>query len=292
MAELHTFTCHGLALLALLSVGFDNIIPQMRFSGIFNSLRTAASSAMFTILSIQAPGAWAWGAEAHRLIAEMAEQQLQPKAAEQVRRLLNAEPGATMASVSTWADEVRNRSDAHWHYVNLPAGIGCHYVSERDCPGKACVVGAIEQHLQVLGSNSPDAQRLKALKYVIHFIADVHQPLHAGHADDRGGNTFQVHAYGHGTNLHALWDKGLVVNWPSGIEALRHDIETLLMTVQRERPSAWAEESCRLVEQDWFYPDSHVLQADYMTVAKPVMIRQIKRAAHRLAAELNEALNR
>ena len=67
--------------------------------------------------------------------------------------------------------------------MNLPSDSGCKYEAERDCLDGQCVVGAIERQARVLASSAIDADKLKALKYVVHFVADVHQPLHAGYAD-------------------------------------------------------------------------------------------------------------
>ena len=130
--------------------------------------------------------AHASGAEGHRLIAALADQQLSVQARSEIAWLLAIEPGATLASISTWADDTRTPSTAAWHYVNMPRDAECHFDAARDCPGGVCVVGAIERQVAVLKSAAPDAVRLKALKYIVHFVADVHQPLHAGYADDRG----------------------------------------------------------------------------------------------------------
>ncbi|PTT92483.1 endonuclease, partial [Pelomonas sp. HMWF004] len=135
--------------------------------------------------------AHAWGAEGHRLIAELAQDQLTPAARAQVARILEQEPGATMASISTWADEVRSRETAAWHYVNPPEG-SCSYEPARDCPGGDCVVEAINAQAAILKSKAPDAVRLSALKWVVHLVGDVHQPLHAGFKGDKGGNLYQV----------------------------------------------------------------------------------------------------
>ena len=249
--------------------------------------------------------AWAWGEDAHRLVAEAAEMQLVPRAAAEVRRLLSAEPGASMGSVASWADEVRSREDAPWHYVNLPPRSGCQYNAPRDCPDGACVVGAIERQLQILGSGAADEQRLKALKYVIHFIGDIHQPLHAGYAEDKGGNTIQLQAFDKGTNLHALWDSGLVQNWPEGVGALRASVlgpatqaapatmaarASAVPAPASAGPAQWAEESCRLVEQPWFYPGQTVLDEAYAHRAQPIVQQRITMAAARLAAALNGVL--
>ena len=135
-----------------------------------------AIAALLTALCLPLKAS-AWGFEGHRLIAELAEAQLTPEAKAEVNRLLALEPGATLASISTWADENRSPSTAAWHYVNLPRDSACKYEAERDCPDGQCVVGAIERQSKVLASSATDADKLKALKYVVHFVGDVDQPV-------------------------------------------------------------------------------------------------------------------
>ena len=153
--------------------------------------------------------AHAWGVTAHRAVAAIADQHLTTAARRQIDELLAVEPGATLESISTWADEVRSPSTSKWHYVNFPRD-SCTYDPDRDCPDGQCIVVALERQAAILRSDASSERRLKALKYVVHFVADVHQPLHAGFGDDRGGNRYQVQAYGRGTNLHALWDSGKI----------------------------------------------------------------------------------
>ncbi len=121
------------------------------------------------------------------------------------------EPDETLASISTWADEHRNPASAPWHYVNFPKD-SCTYDPERDCPDGKCVVDAIAKQLEILSSGAANDKRLLAFKYAVHLVADVHQPLHAGYLEDRGGNTYQLQAFMRGSNLHALWDTGLIKN--------------------------------------------------------------------------------
>lgn len=162
-----------------------------------------------TVLLALPPLAHAWGSAGHHVVAQLAEAQLTPKARTEVNRLLALEPGSTLASISTWADEHKNPSTAAWHYVNLPRG-SCTYVAERDCPGGQCVVAAIERQAAILASDATDGKRLTALKYLVHLVGDIYQPLHAGYGDDRGGNKYQLQAFGRGSNLHSLWDSGLI----------------------------------------------------------------------------------
>jgi hypothetical protein len=244
--------------------------------------------ALVTVLPHQAR---AFGSEGHRLVATIAERQLSDRARLEVTRLLAIEPGATLASISTWADEARTPSTAAWHYVNLPRDAGCHYEAARDCPDGNCVVGAIERQRIVLTSAAPDAERLKALKYIVHFVADVHQPLHAGFADDKGGNKYQVQAFGRGTNLHALWDTGLVQNWPGGPPELLSELSRIRApSSDATSPAQWAEESCRAVASDGFYPSGHKIGADYAQRVAPVLKERLASAGHRLAALLNSSM--
>jgi hypothetical protein len=260
----------------------------------FRSIKSCTSVlAQFIILGCVvagSPTAWAWGADAHRLIAEQAQRLLKPKAAAEVSRLLAAEPGASMGSVASWADETRTLTTARWHYVNLPPRTGCQYQEERDCFDGNCVVAAIERQKVILGSSAPDAEQLRALKFLIHLVADVHQPLHAGHAEDRGGNLFQLQAFGRGTNLHALWDSGIVQDWPGGLTALEQAVDAHTGSASTGNTVRWANESCRLVEEAWFYPASRTLDEAYVAKARPVVLDRLRLAAVRLAELLNQRL--
>lgn len=156
-----------------------------------------------------------------------------------------------------------------------------------------CAVGAIGRQLAVLRSAPGPRQRLQALKYIVHLVADLHQPLHAGYADDRGGNLYQVQAFGRGTNLHALWDVALLENRPGGVEALRRTLTALRheAATGSAQPAQWAEASCRIVATDGFYPNGHKIDAAYAVRWDLVLTQQIEQSARHLAAALNGALD-
>lgn len=264
---------------------------QWRLRARVASGRALASFLLFAVMAGMHTAASAWGAQGHRLIAEVAERQLSVAARVEIDRLLALEPGATLESVSTWADEVRSPSTAHWHWVNFPRDSNCKYEPDRTCLQGSCVVGAITRQTAVLASRAPDDERLKALKYVVHFVADVHQPLHAGFANDRGGNTYQLQAYGRGTNLHALWDSGLIKQWPGGVASLRAAVEASTHRTDASLGAhAWAEESCRVVSAEGFYPAGHKLGDDFAQDARAVLVQQLATAGARLAALLNQSL--
>ncbi len=240
-------------------------------------------------LALLSPAVWAWGEQGHQVIAALAESKLTPEVLQEVKHLLALEPGATLESISTWADEHRNPTTASWHYVNFPKN-SCTYEAERDCPNGQCVVAAIDRQTEILASHAPDEKKLLALKYVVHFIGDVHQPLHAGYKEDRGGNTYQLQAFMRGSNLHALWDSGL-------LKALDQDNSTIVHSLQiRAMPQhapytavSAAEDSCKIVGKLGFYPETR-LNAAYVQTYTPVMLFQLAVAGDHLAQVLNSSL--
>ena len=245
----------------------------------------------------------AWGVQGHQVVAAMAQARLSPAARAEANRLLALEPGATLQTVSTWADEQRSPETARWHYVNFPRG-QCAYTPARDCPDGQCVVAAIEQQSQVLQSSAPDAERLLALKYVVHLVADVHQPLHAGHGDDRGGNTYQLQAFLEGSNLHAVWDVWLIRALNQSVPELTERLDKRLAQLAQPTGGAGvtvvagafnaanaAEESCRIVATPGFYP-GRLVDVDYLERFAPVLETRLALAGARLVEGLNRVLPR
>jgi len=240
-------------------------------------------------LLLQPRAVLAWGAQGHQLVAEYAASRLSAQARAEIDRLLALEPGATLVSVSTWADEKRSPATAAWHYLNFPRDADCSYDAAISCIDGNCVVGSIERQAAILASNAPDAERLKAMKYLVHMVADVHQPLHAGFADDRGGNSFQIQAYGRGTNLHALWDSALIDNWPGGMPALRSAMATTDPNQTGDAVIA-AQESCQIVSSVGFYPGGRKVGADYAQRWSATLVQRLSTAGARLAVVLESAV--
>lgn len=237
-----------------------------------------------------------WGGQGHRLIANIADAHLSPTARAEVARLLQGEPEPSLAGVSTWADTIRDDEAWRWtapmHYVKFDDST-CVYDAERACRDDLCVVGAIERYSRVLADRTlPDEARLEALKFLVHFIGDVHQPLHAGHRPDRGGNDFQVNIAGEGTNLHAVWDRRVLP--PESLEPAQHlpareaAVGTLPDAGSAEQ---WASESCRLTASKGFYPDKPGrLPQGYLDRVAPMAAERANLAAKRLAVRLNSLL--
>lgn len=256
------------------------------------------------LLLLAAPSpASAWGPLGHRLVARLAEHQLTPDARTEALRLLALEQQGSLADVANWADELREndpdlgRRSAPWHYVNIGEH-DCSYVATRDCPDGDCIVEAINVQAGILADRSrSDAERLQALKFVVHFVGDVHQPLHAGFAHDRGGNTFQIQHAGRGSNLHALWDTPVLRS--RGVDETVHYWWLRITRPSMAAapfsavvPANWAEEACHFVLQPGFYPASRTVGDDYVRQHLPTAERQVQRAGTRLAKLLNTSLSR
>lgn len=234
--------------------------------------------------------ALAWGADGHRVVAELAGSKLSATARSEAVRLLSLEQGATLASVSTWADKVRSPGTGPLHYVNLPDG-ECTYSRERDCPEGRCIIEAINSQLAILKSRAPDAERLVALKWVIHLVGDVHQPLHVGTASDKGGNLYQVRIGNRGSNLHAAWDIGLIKSRPGGYPQLLKDMTAKpALAPAGTDPAAWAAESCEVRQRAGLYPKDRIVSGDYAAHWDSELVSRLSLAGARLAQALDEAL--
>lgn len=252
------------------------------------------------LLSLSAP-AHAWGAQGHRLVAEVAEPRLTPAARAEVDRLLALEPGATLASIAPWADQLRakdpglGRRSAPWHYINM-AEDDCRYEPAKHCSGGNCIIEALKAQTTVLGDASqPDAVRLQALKFVVHLVGDIHQPMHAGYGHDKGGNDFQVQYNGRGTNLHSMWDSGMLNTRKLDDAGYLPVLQALpapklgRADLQRD-PQRWAEASCRIAVKQGVYPDGRKLGDEYTGRYRPVAESELRLAGERLAQLLNTVL--
>jgi len=259
------------------------------------------------LLALAAP-AFGWSKQGHQLVGELAEHDLTPAARAEVQRLLAGEPDPTLAGVSTWADEIRSdgnelgQRSRPWHYINFDRA-GCGYVPARECPDGNCVIGAINAQRDILADRTQPLQsRREALKFVVHFVGDAHQPMHAGFRNDRGGNDFQLNyrgkgsPKGEGTNLHGVWDYWLVRSANldnAGYAAkLRQTPLPADPATGSDNPAAeWTLESCRLITSDSIYPAKRRISDAYLDLHRPLAERRIRQAGARLAALINGALD-
>mmetsp|Transcript_26708 Transcript_26708/g.58059 ORF Transcript_26708/g.58059 Transcript_26708/m.58059 type:complete len:326 (+) Transcript_26708:113-1090(+) len=216
-------------------------------------------------LAVLLPGAQAWGKDGHTIIAHIADRLLDPE----VNQTLYNDLGSTsLSNASTWCDDFDHTAGGRWsaelHYINYP-GQSCGFQWARDCPNKdgmtnACNVGAIMNYTSKIYDKSlSTADRLTALKFVIHMTGDVHQPLHVASEDDEGGNRIKIHfnfgnaSQEQGANLHKVWDDEIVLqmiqdlkNTSSQAKSLRgppfpfHDWQVLAADLTKRVEGEWA----------------------------------------------------
>src|SRR5262249_26852047 len=245
----------------------------------------------------------AWGEKGHKVVATIALNYLSENARSEVEDLLG--DTSQFVELSIWADQVRfSRPDtAPWHFVDIPFDGGAFNAS-RDCPNLDCVVAKIAEFTQTVGNKQlAKPVRAEALKWLIHFVGDVHQPLHSADDNDRGGNEVWVRIGGKTDRLHSLWDTGLVNqlgDTPTDIAtALIGEISDVTASTWRTGTAAdWANESFHIAHA-FIYARSRgkntkstpiFLPDSYFDDATPYVSQRIEMASVRLAWILNQGL--
>lgn len=254
----------------------------------------------------------AWGAKGHSVIAEVAERGLSPNVAAQVRQLNFAAPLRDIASLpDDWrAQETRGERPGDTgplHYSNIPNDQAT-FDRDRDCREGQCIVGAVEKYAGILRDRTQSREaRREALIYLVHFMGDLHQPMHAAGGTirnpetgqmemDRGGNLVKVRYVGVETNLHSMWDSMLIEWGPATVDKYADH----LMTIEMRGRSV--EELQRGTLVDWFNESHHAavhnaydigngnLGGEYAQKNIGVVYERLLRGGLRLRKVLEEAL--
>jgi hypothetical protein len=278
-------------------------------------------------LWIPAGNALAWGEEGHRMVGAIADKYLTPEANRQVLallkddRLADGEPSyrRTLGEIAYWADEIKDtpwgKRRSAWHFDDIPVCADAD--ASQYCKKGACASGQFARHLDMLANRRESIRRKnEALKWVVHLVGDIHQPLHTATHGDRGGNTVQVSFFGerdnppYGTiNLHTIWDIHMVrrlTREKGGEDAVvsRGIGEAERAAWAQGSISEWVHESHEFARAV-VYPSlpvafscsgrtEEVLTIDqaYYSRAAPVIESQIRKAGIRLARVLNEVFSR
>lgn len=313
------------------------------------SMRYFLLTASFA-LCVTSVNAYGWGCEGHQIVALIARAHLHPEVAAVVDQLLNDNPidpalnrfckdrpSDIMADASTWADDIKNTEKTSlWHYVDIPLTVSERTSLAPWCPaigpsvdGKerpGCITNAMQYEWGILKDTAtPPADRARALRYLIHFAGDIHQPLHDSDNDDRGGNctSLRFFAEDRPANLHAIWDYKLIQRDLAGRKMSQTDYATALdrqladrwktKAALRPDPEGWAWEGNALAKSVTYgdlkplipveQPDPqadcdverdkvaalHIAVAeDYFHQTIPVVDEQLAKAGYRLAELLNE----
>jgi hypothetical protein len=260
-------------------------------------LRAALLFIVFALAPLQ--HAAAWGVGGHSVIAEIAQRRLSPEVQRTIRDLLGGD--VSLASVAAWADHVALLfpNTANWHFVNIPYD-ATGYDAERDCRQTVkgdCIINAIARaQAGLIDRSASTASRAEALKFLVHLIGDVHQPLHTIDRHDEGGNQFTVTFFGKPMSLHAVWDFGLIekysFDWGEYVERIENGLlGKPVQALQAGTPVDWAWEAHMVaVDVAYVVPEDLKLGDAYYQRVLPVIDRQLALAGIRLTRLLNEAL--
>jgi hypothetical protein len=248
--------------------------------------------AVLLVLLLPSP-AHAWGQIGHRVTGAIAEPLLTPTAAHAIRGIIGSE---TLAEASTWADEMRSSPDPFWqsaanpwHYVTVPPG---RFYADVGAPSEGDAVTALGKFRETLKDpKAALADKQLALRFTIHIIGDLHQPLHAGNGADKGGNDVRVTLFREQTNLHAVWDSGLIDRRQLSFTEYASFLRRLITPVDQQEwatpdPRAWIAESAAI--RDTIYPAGDQLSWSYAYQHNPTIDRRLAQAGVRMAAYLNE----
>ncbi len=253
--------------------------------------------------------ALAWGREGHVIVSEIAGKHLTPQARTTVQQLLDLEPepkNRNFAYAALWPDLIKSSKHPEYrkyrftrplHYVNV-AKSKDPYEPTRDCPTGQCVVEAVRRYTTQMREATDPQTRLVALKFLAHFVGDVHQPLHVGYKSDRGGNDVAVEFFNQKTNLHRVWDTMILRRDGASGKRLKRYAEKIADSSKDKDCATWCAITDPAACTNEARPclDSHVyallprdgqIGEEYQRAALPVVRRQLQRAGVRLAAILN-----
>jgi hypothetical protein len=237
----------------------------------------------------------AWGPVGHSTIGILAVNQLDVDVRVELEKVVGPLDAHAMEKACNWPDAVRETEQWSWsaplHYVNIPRG-DFIYQQTRDCPTQQCATEAIKEYAGQLADQQLDIEkRWQAFAWLCHFTGDLHQPLHAGYADDRGGNDFEVSFDAKQINLHGFWDYELIQKNAGSIQNL---VQILSSSDRLAVGSDWSIDSV----DDWtneshkltktiVYPKTVILDDAYQQQSWAIAQKQIKLAASRLALIIN-----
>ena len=267
---------------------------------------------LLALLALLPLNAYAWGSKGHAVVAELAERGLSPNVAAQVRALNFSAPLRDIASLpDDWrADEtkgLRPGDTGSLHFTNIPNDKP-PFDRARDCKDDKCVVAAIEQYSAVLKDKTqPRDKRREALIFVVHFMGDLHQPLHTAGGQvkdeqtgqmvmDRGGNLVKIRLLGVETNLHSAWD-GLLVDWgPTTVDdyadyLLSYEMRgRSVVEIQRGTIEDWFNESHYAAVHYAYDIGNGTLGSEYAKKNSGIIYERLLRGGLRLRKVLEDAL--
>ena len=214
---------------------------------------------ILSVVLVTSSASWGWGQTGHRITGEIAQSRISGKTAAEIEMILGKQD---LAEMTTWPDEQRSNPEPFWqkeanpwHYVTLPSG---NQLSGLVSPAEGDALTALKRFTAVARDRTmPRDERALALRFIIHIIGDLHQPLHVGNGTDRGGNDVKLTWFGDQSNLHSVWDSGMIDRQGLSFTEYTNRLEQRLTPEQtiswwNARPQTWIGESAKL--RDGLYP--------------------------------------
>lgn len=240
---------------------------------------------------------YAWGKSGHRIIAQIAEQNLSRKSYKKIKKLLNGYP---MAYSSDWADQIRSDTTGIWkhtyvwHYINIPSDLDrLEFQEAIEAVKQENVYSEIPKLEAILRNKKASTEdRRIALNFIIHLVGDLHQPMHIGREEDLGGNRITVKWFRENTNIHAIWDSNLIdfeqYSYIEYASILGNISKSQQKLIQEGNLSDWLFETYRLTNEIYSSVQSgDELSYGYSYKYKHIVELQLQRAGIRLALILN-----
>jgi hypothetical protein len=284
-------------------------------------MKTFRISRYLVVLAAALPVcAYGWGETGHRVVCQIAFDELHDRARTEVERLLNLDPAFESFADSCLYADIPERIRMYDHFMNVPRSAAA--ITSDECPlAETCVVTAIPSDLSVLADpESRDAEKLLALKLLGHWVGDIHQPMHVAYQDDRGANNIDVDLDMPDANLHGVWDYSIVAaNLGDDYTRIATALRASISDWQRvswlgSSPAEWANESYQITIAPsagycvrkqgacWYNEESLVLREGgprrqmaisdaYLKKHGPVIARRLQQAGLRLSELLNQAFD-
>lgn len=234
----------------------------------------------------------AWGQTGHRVTGKIAERYLSDEAKAAIASII---PNESLAEASTYADDMRSNPEHFWqkiagpfHYVTVPTGKT--YV-EVGAPEQGDSYTALAEFTKTLKNpEASQADKQLALRFAVHIIGDLHQPLHAGNGTDRGGNDVKVSFFREDSNLHRVWDSGLIDRKDLSFSEWSEWLGNKISDAQAQEwmttdPLVYIEESAKI--RDEIYPQGDDLSWQYLYDHIPMVRLRLQQGGVRIAAYLN-----
>lgn len=240
--------------------------------------------------SLYTSDVFAWGKAGHRIVAEIAQRNLDKKTSKSIKDLLGDED---LSRASTWPDEIRSNSKYNytwpWHYVSIPNG-KTYFDQKRNKEGDV-IESLFRNEDLVRDPKTKKEDKIEALRFLVHFLADLHQPLHVGLEEDRGGNMIKVKWFRTETNLHSVWDEDIIdfekLSFTEYSTYLNHFSSEDKKEWEKGQYIDWARESQELRPKVYDLPENKSLSYEYGYKAKPIVEQRLRQGGLRLALVLN-----